>query len=163
MIEEVKTLRKQIDGLAELTKELKTIYVPSQRLAETDIDKDIILRLSGIFLINSEEINNVVINLYLTNAWLGKVLEELGETVSMDTRELNAIPMNNYNDMSHTEKVNWLKEEIKSVTEQIKNFPVNKIVSPINREIFTAFTVSYRYLTEARFHLEFELQRIKNN
>jgi len=65
MKEQIKELRVKIDGLSQLTKELK----PLTFLSSVDNSRDY----------NSPEIEKAYDSLILAKAWLGKVLGELGE------------------------------------------------------------------------------------
>ena len=63
---QIKELRVKIDGLAQLTKELKPLRDCGKKECEFCPK------------INSKEIEKAVDSLYLAKAWLGKVLGELG-------------------------------------------------------------------------------------
>jgi hypothetical protein len=128
-------------------------------------------------------------SLILAKAWLGKVLGELGQETpykndgkrkevrdieeTADTKELNlenleySFKNTDWTIMNHIEKVDWLREEIKNVITISKN-----IYSEINshrtlqHKVYDVYFVSIllnitTYLSEARFWLGFELQRIK--
>jgi hypothetical protein len=77
-----------------------------------------------------------------------------------------------YSKISHIEKVDWLKQEIEKVIKGVKNISTSIVVlngigagQPTNqnlsREFAIARTNTYNHLCEAKFHLGFELQRIK--
>jgi hypothetical protein len=87
MQEQIKEIRVQLDGLAQLTKNLVTIYkidriyIPKGLSEDEYIDQ---IKKSGEPFIgktlngNSKEVNKTYDLLILAKAWLGKVLEELG-------------------------------------------------------------------------------------
>lgn len=193
MEKEVKELRIKIDGLAQLAKSLKpeTIYtLDLSYLPENwELDKFMyFFEEKGYAILDSQgkdaskvitpikgfykEINNAVDSLLLTKAWLGKVLEELGATnpyksgyKTVEDIEPTADVAKNltvdfdggWEEMNHIERVDWLRKEIKQV---IKNLPDTK---PSSRLEAIAWTNTYNYLSEARFWLGFELQRIKES
>ena len=59
--------------------------------------------------------------------------------------------------MNHIEKVDWLREEIKNIIDTTTDF------SQELPEIELEQGFVYKYLSEARFWLGFELQRIREN
>jgi len=73
----------------------------------------------------------------------------------IDTWMLNGRSMSDYSNMNHIEKVDWLREEIKNIINNTDDF--SKEYPKI--ELEQSFV--YKYLSEARFWLGFELQRIK--
>jgi hypothetical protein len=173
MIEEIKTLRVKIDGLAQLVKELKPIAVSnSLEQAFTDFlvfgENEYAVKFH-----NSKEINKAYDSLILAKAWLGKVLQELGESTPyandgnrkavedieptadhVKVLEANYKP---WEEKAHIEKVDWLREEIKDTMSRTPNF------SKEYPEIELEQRFVYKYLCEARFWLGFELQRIREN
>lgn len=121
-------------------------------------------------------------NLILAKAWLGKVLGELGENTpyvndgkrktiediepASDTSSLKeTLNTNNpglkwfEKDLTHIEKVDWLRQEIRNVQKEIHN--VSDCGTPISGLL--AWNFIYQHLCEARFWLGFELQGIKEN
>lgn len=196
MIEQIRNLRVKIDGLARLTKELTPVKVA----------------IIGGYK-NSKEIEKAADSLYLAKAWLGKVLGELGEETpykndgnrktvadiepTADTAQMNLQSANytfpdadhiNWMDgKNHIERVDWLRQEIKTIIEKIPNYSkwieeqidnFYKNVEYDNKEdafnkeqkfmsslpnLQFEFDLVYKYLSEARFWLGFELQRIKEN
>lgn len=137
-----------------------------------------------------KEINKCYDSLILAKAWLGKVLGELGEatpyfkdgnrhelkdieptadTVKKGIKEMvsvnwfdNGIEVwkkTQYEPKNHIEKVDWLRQTIQTaVLNDIKNLELKG-----SRELAIARTNCYNHLSEARFHLGFELQKIKEN
>lgn len=160
MNEQIKELRVKIDGLAQLTKQLKGF-------------KKHVLGPESQIWYPSQETTNAYDSLLLAKAWLGKVLEELGEqtpyvndgkrkTVEDIEPAANVSDLNggatkhNFNMLSnHIEKVDWLRQEIQHVTHVVYQICVNSSKIRFHSEI------SYRHLCEAKFWLGFELQRIK--
>lgn len=74
MKEQIKELRVSIDGLAQLTKELKPIYIAGNRKESEGPN-----HIEKYCTRNSKEINKAYDSLILAKAWLGKILQELGE------------------------------------------------------------------------------------
>lgn len=75
---------------------------------------------------------------------------------AVDTFTLNGKIMNEYSQMSHIEKVDWLREEIKAVAQRLSNTINYNEFGVSNGELATI------YLQEARFWLGFELGRIRD-
>ncbi len=170
----IKELRVEIDGLSQLVKELKPIF---EKKGAFDAGK----------YINSKEIEKSYDSLILAKAWLGKILQELGEStpyandgkrknvedieaavdISTIKEELTKLvnvntilTINNFHfrEASHIEKVDWLREEIKKAYKNNMNmFPLGT-----NQKLVMANNY-YTHLNEAVFWLGFELGRIKNN
>jgi hypothetical protein len=173
MIEEIKELRVKIDGLSQLVKELKPIPSCEQKNCLTCENT-----------LNSKEIKESYDSLILAKAWLGKILGEFGtespykndgnrktvediEPVADTVKE----SFNNYEEeqlkqdyenKNHIEKVDWLREEIKKILEDITFLPV-KSKDKGNYPIFFGFKYQLieQYLSEARFWLGFELRRCR--
>jgi len=160
---EIKNLRIQIDGLAQLTKELKPIYTPG--FSKKDSFK------------NSKELLKATDSLFLAKAWLGRILGEIGETTPYindgNRKTLEDIEptadkhkfsgevkdvcfQQDWQIMEHIEKVDWLREEIKDIIDNTEDFSEN--IDYI--ELEQGFV--YKYLCEARFWLGFELERVGN-
>jgi hypothetical protein len=165
MKEQIKQIRVRIDGLSQLTQELKPINKNEEFKAFPEY-------------INSKEIEKTYDSLILAKAWLGKVLGELGEDTpyandgkrkSVEDIEPAAdkgvvIPSqisreDAWENKTHIEKVDWLREEIAKLTTEFKDVWYNYFRG------FNGFyyTVVFQYLSEARFWLGFELQRIKES
>lgn len=183
MKEEIKELRINIDGLAQLTKSLNPMDCNTNNPGLKN---------------NSKEIEKTYDSLILAKAWLGKVLGELGESTpyandgsrktvediepaadtaevvpglrepftgknareakfNIDTWELNGRPMMDWDNFNHIERVDWLREEIKNI---INEGPDASSEYP---ELQLEQGFIYKYLSEARFWLGFELQRIREN
>lgn len=167
MKEQIKELRVKIDGLAQLTKDLKPVkHIYKKAIINSEeFENDIIH-------VNSKEIEKAVDSLYLAKAWLGKLLGELKEEnpygSGYKTKE-DIVPTQDVSDnlhlkyfpedreLNHIEKVDLLRGEIEKLTNDIKEIPtVDK-----SREFAIARTNSYTHLCEARFWLGFEMERIK--
>jgi len=160
---EIKNLRIQIDGLAQLTKGLNPIYIPGFTKEKS--------------LKNSKELEKATDSLFLAKAWLGKILGELGETTpyikdgnrktigDIEPTADKTVPnlLENmevfckkaWSEKSHIEKVDWIREEIKKIIDTTTDF------SETYPEIGLEQGFVYKYLCEARFWLGFELQRIR--
>lgn len=167
MQEKVKQLRVSIDGIAQLTRELKPIVY----------DKNMV---DGVC--HSYETRNAYDSLILAKAWLGKVMGELGvespyksgyktkEDIepTADVANHNDKVSNHYHlpysNMNHIEKVDWLRTCIEDDIKIIQGLglPIpGETTFTTTREFAIARTNAYNHLCEARFHLGFELQRIK--
>ncbi len=184
MKKQIKELRVQIDGLAQL---VKTLGQPPVIVSKENISDDIseeflkmvrdspiaIMKLTDAKPIEHSSFNY---NLYechkslrLAKTWLGKVLGELGEETPYknngkrkDVKDIEPPADKSEKsiftgDMSYIEKIDLLREEIKEVigfmddlTEDDGWYDVDELLA-----------ISETHLTEARFHLGFELQIIK--
>lgn len=129
---------------------------------------------------NSKQIEKAVDSLILAKAWLGKILGELGESTpyandgnrktvediepAADThKQINethtfgkeqGIISEDYLDFTHIEKVDWLREEIDSLLPIVKGLQADSNYTYL-------FWFVIQHLSEARFRLGFELQRIR--
>ena len=150
IISEIKKLRIKIDGLAQLTKELK----PNKSLDlilknQEESVEDFLYRAEREKLFknfsSSKEIEKVVDSLYLAKAWLGKIAGELGENTPYtndgkrktveDIEPTQDVAHNKLNEFlsdgngqewknkSHIEKVDFLREKINVIIQKIINFP----------------------------------------
>jgi len=172
MKEQIKNLRIKIDALAQLTKELKPVST----------SKWVNPNEYYVYMDNSQEINKAVDSLYLAKAWLGKVLGELGnenpygsgyktkedivptQDVAKETTDFPLAPDNwstGILQISHIEKVDWLRTEIEKLVKEVMLFKSETHTVSYIASIAT--TSSYNNLCEARFWLGFEMERIKNN
>ena len=143
MIEQIKQLRVEIDGLAQLCEALKPITKPIGGLYRHEYEE---------MTVNSEEIKEAVKSLKLSKAWLGKVLEQLGNenpygsgyktvedivpTADVASRiEDYPVAPDHWPDgevyKSHIEKVDWLRTEIKRLLGKIEKPTVTIDVSSI--------------------------------
>ena len=181
MQEEIKQLRVSIDSIAQLTSGLKPIPV-------CNFSNNVIGKFSETKYVASKEITKAVDSLYMAKAWLGKVLQELGTEspyksgyktkddiqptadVANHNDKVSNIYHLNWKEMNHIEKVDWLRTEISKLTDNIFNLKMDlqesaNVFGSKEPAIKTAIatTLSYQYLSEARFHLGFELQRIKES
>lgn len=182
MKEQIKDLRIKIDALAQLTKELKPVST----------SKWVNPNEYYVFMDNSQEINKATDSLYLAKAWLGKVLGELGnenpygsgyktkedivptQDVAKETTDFPLAP-NNWEEgiiqVSHIEKVDWLRTEISKLDIEVHNLVYSKSsdIGLLNktdgyyRSLNLMENLVRQHLSEARFWLGFELERIKNN
>jgi len=183
MKEQIKELRVRIDGLYQLTKELKPIRI--ERITNYSAEGSCVTwfpieKLGEIFSVNSKQIEDAAHSLIYAKAWLGKCLRELGaespyksgyKTVSdieptADKSELVAVIGKNidnksYKDFNHIEKVDWLRTEIEKVINEVKQIGNAPNPPMLNREISIARTNAYNHLCEARFALGFEMARVK--
>lgn len=138
---------------------------------------------------NSDEINKAFDSLILAKAWLGKVLGELGKETpykndgKRKTKEdiepvadkcailctfgVAVLHDKTWEDVTHIERVDWLRQQI----EKLNNIFLKidwldwydpKLTSVLDLLLPMRILV-FQYLSEARFWLGFELQRIKEN
>jgi hypothetical protein len=184
MKDQIKNLRVEIDGLSQLTKELKVLLGYA-------FDKS---EVYGI----SKEIEKAYDNLILAKAWLGKLLQELGESTinddtsvivpglrepftgkdnthnlvsAIDTWELNGKSMNFYSDFNHIQKVDYIREEVSKISKVVRQLWMQPgeltdwkfTHMDLTKIMYVLLMHVEKYLTEARFWLGFELQRIKEN
>ena len=176
MIQEIKQLRTQIDGLAQLAKELKpldALWGDPNKAPENAAFKHI--------MVNSKEIEKAVDSLLLAKAWLGIVLKELGnespypkdgtrKTVDDIESTADTYPgeVNDYKigdkwriegldrEPNHIEKVDWLRTEIQKIIDNTEDFSENLDYIELEQGFV------YKYLCEARFWLGFELSRYRD-
>ena len=180
---ETKELRVRIDGLGQLTKGLEepTCYIHQ---AGGRIIGDIgTTKIYNLWVDHSKEIGKAIDSLFISKAWLGKILGALGEdspypkdgtrkTVKdiEPTADTGVSPKKgcsfevDWSSKSHIEKVDWLRQEISKVVKEIVNFGSPKYAEVFtgSREIAIARTNCYTHLSEARFWLGSELERINN-
>ena len=171
MEQKVKELRVQIDGLGQLTKGLRV----QASLGKYNPNP-----------FNSKECEKATDSLFLAKAWLGKVLGELGEdspypkdgtrktvadiepTADRDDSTSTSSKLGNisegdnsdssqYRRMNHIEKVDWLRQEISKIVKEIQ--PLWNIES-LNTWGVAAIENCFTHISEARFWLGFELERI---
>lgn len=168
MKEQIKQLRVSIDGLAQLTKELKPMDCNSNNPGLKN---------------NSPQIEKAYDSLILAKAWLGKMLGELGvdnpyksgyktkedieptQDVSevLCTTGLEGIATNKtWKELNHIEKVDCLRTEIEKIVNEIKSI-ARTDAQNFTKEFNISRTNCYNHLCEARFWLGFELERIKNS
>lgn len=199
MIEKIKALRVQIDGLAQLTKQLlphsfilDVSKLPKGKKADEFIKEFLNPKHRGITLVDSVEGTNPIVqileskeiqkaydSLILAKAWLGKILGELGNPTPYqndgkrkDVKDIEPTADRTYTNyseklaeqnldwskMSHIEKVDWLRQEIQHKIHLVEQ---SIFVEKPTREFAISRTNVYNHLSEARFWLGFELQRIR--
>jgi len=169
MQEQVKELRVKIDGLYQLTKELKPL-----KLLPNEVEAN---NFSSNYASNSKEIKNAAHSLIYAKAWLGKVMGELGaenpyksgyKTVAdIEPTADKAIggrdpysQVIDWDSSNHIIRIDWLRTEIEVIVNQVKNLGRTTEMS-FTKEFNIARTNCYNHLCEARFALGFELERIK--
>lgn len=175
MIQEIRELRVNIDGLAQLTKSLNPVSL-------TEFEK---IKNPELIAINQKTIEKTVDSLYLAKAWLGKILGELGtenpyksgyktkedtESTADVAKKIKDFPLDNrkwgdnINKVSHIEKVDWLREEINKL-QKLWDSTIAEKIDTSNKyswQVRDLISFFVQHLSEARFWLEFELERIKN-
>jgi hypothetical protein len=137
-------------------------------------DKEFIIPLPQ----QSKEIEKAYDSLILAKAWLGKMLGELGaespypkdgtrktvadieptaDSIKILEIEEDYIADEKWSDMNHIERVDWLRQEIQKIATDGEDFSAEEP----SIELEQGFV--YKYLSEARFWLGFELQRIRES
>ena len=138
---------------------------------------------------NSDEINKAFDSLILAKAWLGKVLGELGEETPYKndgnrktkddiepttdkitdgyTEQRKFENVIKYVGFNHIQKVDWLRQQIQKLNDVFLKIDWldwydPKLTSVLDLLLPMRILV-FQYLSEARFWLGFELQRIKEN
>lgn len=190
MKEQIKQLRVEIDGLAQLTEGLKPLKVYN-KYKENEIINIPTEDAKILAEYNTPEIQKAVDSLYLGKAWLGKVLGELGNenpygsgyktkedivptqdvaTISdiadkenLYDKELIGEVVSfdaNWKNKNHIEKVDWLRTKIQQIIDSIV---IDTRVIKSNSKSEKYFEIAWQHLSEARFHLGFELERIKQS
>lgn len=173
---QIHELRTRIDGLAQLVKSLD-----GNSLMVVDVNK----KASDWPIIDpSEHLKDCHKSILLAKAWLGKILEELGEETpyknegnrkTVEDIEATADKSNEplfppydtikdgIRGMTYIEKIDWLREEIQKVFKELSNvgFSFQDLAQNNKYTHLNVYQNSLNYLTEARFFLGFELQRIK--
>lgn len=160
MQEQIKELRVRIDGLYQLTKELKPLK--GLNYANVYVEE------------NSKQIEDAAHSLIYAKAWLGKVLGELGaenpyksgyktvydiEPTADVAKNLTVNVDGGWEEMNHIEKVDWLRTEIQTLINELSKWYTHTPTP--TREFNIARTNAYNHLCEAKFALGFELQKIK--
>lgn len=143
---------------------------PTDFLRELRIEIDGTMQLVGD-LTGSRQTQIAEDALSMAKAWLGKLLGEIGEQSpygnDYKTKEdiqptadvAVTVDSPYYDQMGYIEKVLHLRELIQDLAEEVKE------LSPAitdSREKSICRTNAWNYLSEAKMHLGFELQRIKN-
>ena len=165
MKKKVKELRVKIDGLAQLCKGL-------------DYDGLHPYAMGGIITTHSDQVEDAIKSLYLAKAWLGKVLGALGTESPYPKDGMRHIvedieptadtgqPYVNQSELNHIEKVDWLRQEIQKCACVIEPYPKDDGKSLMNdTEYMDGYSMfnAHRHLSEARFWLGFELERIRES
>ena len=182
MKKQIKELRVQIDGLAQL---VKTLGQPPFIVSNENISKEELLKMARdapivtMKLTDAKPIENSFnYNLYecykslrLAKAWLGKILGELGEAapyknngkrkdvndIEKATDVCDALVDEKWRKMSYIEKIDTLREKINKTKLDLNDFSISLDFCDYDEKI----NLAQKHLTEARFHLGFELQNIK--
>ena len=186
MKEQIKELRIKIDGISQLVKDLKTkktqvdIALKTKQETIDDFLNRVESEKLGVEIIEqSEQIKKCHDSLILAKAWLGKVLGEIGESTpyandgkrktvedieptagKSDGSRNSFKQVINWESANHIEKVDWLREEIKSIfhldidIEQLHSYGIDCVIY---------FQHFQKELSEARFWLGFELERIRES
>ena len=160
MEDQISEFRIKVDGLAQLTKELKPY---------TQKGIGILAQIENYPL--SKELEKAVDSLYLVKAWLGHISEML----KLEVNEDNALysdffpgggyESGTYENSNHKEKINWIKGEISTLMGDFSQFyQIHDMeeLSPFKKiGLFNHNTV-LKHLIETSFFLDFELKRYNN-
>ena len=183
----IKELRVKIDGLSQLVKSINTQYRVDINLKHREESlENFTTRVKetgfGTKHLISNELKESYKSLILAKAWLGKILGELGEenpyksgyktvediepTADVAKKLFPAVPNEAFdvNALNHIEKVDWLRQEIDSVLKSHIDLTPEEVRNDNKHPNIHYYKLYYKKcLEEARFWLEFELQRIKEN
>ncbi len=171
----IKQLRLEVDSLVQLTEDFKTIKKHTLLVPEsTNISYDYSYSLTI-----SDECKNAKQSLLFAKAWLGKCMAELGSTNPYGSgyKEVKDIqptadvaiskPSQEWLDSTHIERVDKLRTMIEDTLHEDWSSDmseVGEIALSHNGDRWKAefcYKEYIKYMCEARFHLGFELQRIK--
>jgi len=168
-------LRVRIDGLAKLLSTMQPLEF-------------ITLTGTAIEYTGSREEQKAIDDLLLAKAWLGKCLEIIGEdspykndgkrkyiqdiepTADQPKQSDNGytvwvgLPTGWWQDSTLIEKIDWIRERIKGLTEDnIQETFELDLSDPTSSDIISCLNHHIRHLHEARFWLGFDLARIRDN
>ena len=181
MEQKIKELRLEIDGVGQLVKDLKGMKLPLGKIASGKENKDY-----GA-MVSSPETIKCYDSLRFAKAHLGKVLGLLnvdtpykndGKRKTVDDIEPTAdknnmaevnngkLAIEEFNKIcpSHIEKVDFLRQRIKDIASKIDvtdvGHPLWTMITQNPSSVHFIFN-AFNHLTEARFDLGFELERIR--
>lgn len=172
---EVKEIRKVLDSVGLVLRELRPI--DGFDLSVSDKDMGLIhIPAELVSVVNTPvqttEINNAEKSIFMSKAWLGKVLQYCGtpspypkdgERHTVKDIEPTADRMDvsvfkeTFEGLTHIEVVDKLRVVIDKISEDIKNLNV----ADKGREAAISRTNAWTYCVEAKLHLGFELERIR--
>ncbi len=164
MTDQLKELRLRLDAVAQLTADLTLVRVPI---------------LSGYKA--SDQINRCTQSLYMAKAWAGKLLGEFGgespyknegkRVTVEDIEPTDSVAQVlcttgfsadlHYKDMTSIQKIDWIRQHLGELADIVKF--IDAAVKLDTREKSSCRTQIWTYLVEARLHLGFELERLRNN
>lgn len=176
MINEVKALRVNLDGLAQLTRNLKPLtykyyqhYLNDGREL-TVVHNDILDGTQEGF--NSKEINKAIDSLVLAKAWLGKILGELGNQNPYKsgyktkediepTADTHQFSKEWEDTLNHIERVDFIRTEIQYLWDKVMNPDFHTVTFGDDDMGDLYWNNFYTHLAEVRFWLGFELARVR--
>ena len=175
MKKQIHELRTRIDGLAQLVKSLYPCIIPIEMIQYMP-DSMLNTNMESVF-----NLRDCYKSILLAKAWLGKVLAELGEKTpykndgtlktvddiepTADSSSGEGLFKDDFqllwwkNELNYIEKIDWLREEIKKTKGLIDDLADDDRWYDIADILESVET----HLIEARFHLGFELQRLKEH
>lgn len=180
MKEEIKNLRVRIDGLSQLVLDLEVKDHQIQQCYDS-------LILAKAWL--GKVLGELGEETPYKNDGNRKTVEDIEPTADTEFKGIVKIARNDskaFIDMNHIEKIDWLREEIKNIINSLPDLQeyVDNLIdefykanpNPTKEEDENGFRevskkipnedflqYSYKYLSEARFWLGFELGRLKDN
>lgn len=174
MKEQITNLRVQIDGIAQLTKGLKPLPMSGGYLEMVN-SKEIEKTYDSLIVAKAwlgKLLGELGQETPYANDGKRKSVEDIEPTADKHTLLGNTnsdfnlqfvnsdgtTPSISWDNKSHIEKVDWLRQEIQHITHLVEQ---TIFTSGQSREFAIARTNTYNHLCEARFWLGFELQRIK--
>ena len=175
MEQKIKDLRIEIDGIAQLAKGLKGKAIPTVSFTAERDDRGV----EAFTMTVSKECHECYSSLIFAKAHLGTVLGVLnadtpykndGKRKTVDDIEPTAdkaqMPPNPFPEASsHVEKVDFLRQRIKDLANQVDltdtQHPLWPEIIPLEQRTMHFIFNAFNHLTEARFWLGFELERIR--
>lgn len=186
-IEEITVVRKKLDGFSQVVSRLLPIKTFGTSVSHSDfIDNEKqLFELTGYReQVNSEELKRTEKHLLLAKAWGGEMLKILNGRKSPYVASYSAVvardivapqdrvdvqaweKRNNWKDINHIQRVVFLRKSFEEIKEIVSGwFPPtteeHKMSVEDGRDLDIARSNMHNHITEARFCLGYELQRIK--
>lgn len=174
-MEEVKEIRKVLDSVGLILKDLRPLDGFDLSVSDKDMGQ-IHIPAELVSVVNtpvqSTEINNAEKSIFMSKAWLGKVLQYCGTPSpypkdgerhsvkdiepTADRMDINVFKQS-FEGLNHVELVDKLRVTIDNITKSIETLNV----ADKGREAAISRTNAWTYCVEAKLHLGFELERIR--
>lgn len=156
-IEKIKDLRVTIDRVSQLVMQLKPIKM---QIVSSDPE--------GHFdqFYNSPQITKCHESLLLGKAWLGKLLQKLGqESPYKNDGTRHSVediePTDAKADVRSTENTLYGDKNHVEIVDYLRSYMQEGIIDKISLGDYMEQAKAYTHIVEARFHLGFELERIR--